>query len=87
MRVLLVRPCEVLLVIRLRLFLNPVHQIVDTRCTLLFVVLHHFDPEDVMHLVEAVIHDSVLHPLCLSGQIDGLNGEWNDVYLHSKGTN
>ena len=72
MRVLLVGPSEVLLVGLLRLLLDPVHEVVDA---LLVVVLHHFDSEHVMHLVDTVSHDSALHVLLLSRQIDCLNGD------------
>ena len=75
MRVLFVRPSEVLHLGLLSLFLDPVHEIVDS---LLIFVLHHFDSEHVMHLVHAVSHNSALYSLRLSGQIDCLNLDRDD---------
>ena len=76
--VLFVRPSEVLHVWILRLLLDLVHEVIDA---LLVGILHHFDSEDVMHLIGAIHHHPVLHPLRLSGQIDVLNEGWNIFFL------
>ena len=76
--VLLVRPSEMLHVWILRLLLDLVHEVIDA---LLVGILHHFDSEDVMHLVGAIHHHPVLHPLRLSGQIDVLNEGWNVFFV------